>query len=378
MPAHVESSLHAMALHTLFEALQPLSLAPLWTRYQQLLTPTPHGKARPFLWRYAELRPHLLRAGELVSTKEAERRVLMLLNPGLEGAAATTETLYAGMQLILPGEIARAHRHTPAAIRVIVEGHGAYTAVEGERCFMEPGDLILTPPWSWHDHGNDTAEPMIWLDGLDLPLLGALNVIFTEHARSEQYGLTKPDDASTRLYHAPGLRPANEPGPTQHSPLLNYKWSRTAAALAALPESAATTWDDMLLVYTNPYTGGPVLPTMGCTAQLLRPGTHTQAHRHASSSVYLVIQGRGFSVIDGQRYDWEQGDVFAIPAWACHEHANASTTTEVALFAFTDAPVIQALGLYREEPYTANGGHQVVPAGNKPKTASKQTGRSRR
>jgi gentisate 1,2-dioxygenase len=347
-------------LQQLFTAIEPLSLAPLWTRYHHMLTPTPQGKARPHLWRYADLRPHLLRAGELVSTAEAERRVLMLINPGLEGAAAATATLYAGMQLILPGEVARAHRHTPAALRVIVEGRGAYTAVEGERCVMEPGDLILTPPWFWHDHGNPGTEPVIWLDGLDLPMVGALDVVFTEHAAQLQYPLTKPDDASTQLYHQPGLRPAETPAQPLYSPLLNYKWTRTAAALAALPAAAATPGDDLILEYTNPYSGGPVLPTMGCTAQLLRPGRHTQAHRHASSSVYLVIHGQGYSVIEGQRFDWEPGDVFAIPAWACHEHANRSATTATALFAFTDTPLMKALGLYREEAYTAHGGQQPV------------------
>jgi len=348
------------ALQTLFEAIAPLSLAPLWTQYRAMLTPTPQGKARPYLWRYADLRPHLLRTGELVSMHEAERRVLMLINPGLEGQTAATSTLFAGMQLILPGEIAPAHRHSPSALRVVVEGRGAYTAVDGERCLMEPGDLILTPSWSWHDHGNETSAPMIWLDGLDLPLLGALDVIFAEHAATAQYGVTKPDDVSTRLYQQPGLRPAHVPSAPRFSPLLNYKWHRTAAALAALPESVATPYDDLLLEYTNPHTGGPVLPTMGCTAQYLRPGVHTQAHRQASSSVYLVLGGTGWSVIDGQRFAWEQGDVFAVPSWACHEHANASRTAVAALFAFTDIPVMQALGLYREEPYMDHGGHQPV------------------
>src|SRR3989441_2047792 len=312
------------ALQTLFEALQPLSLAPLWTQYRAMLTPTPQGKARPYLWRYAELRPHLLRTGELISTREAERRVLMLMNPGLEGQAAATSTLFAGMQLILPGEIARAHRHSPSALRVVVEGCGAYTAVDGERCRMEPGDLILTPSWSWHDHGNETTEPMVWLDGLDLPLLKALDVIFTEHAASEQYGITKPDDVSTRLYNQPGLRPAKAQNAPHFSPLLNYKWSRTAAALAALPESAATPFDDLLLEYTNPYTGGPVLPTMGCTAQYLRPGVHTQAHRQASSSVYMVLEGAGGGVVDGERFARDQGGVCAVDAWARPVHAPRS------------------------------------------------------
>lgn len=358
--SEVAQTAHEAALQTLFEVLQPLCLAPLWTQYRTMLTPTPQGKAQPYLWRYSTIRPHLLRAGELISTREAERRVLMLMNPGLEGQAAATATLFAGMQLILPGEIARAHRHSPSALRVVVEGSGAYTAVDGERCRMEPGDLILTPSWSWHEHGNETTAPMIWLDGLDLPLLRALDVIFAEHTTSAQHSITKPDDVSTRLYHQPGLRPANAP-PTPHfSPLLNYQWSRTAAALAALPESAATPYDDLLLEYTNPYTGGPVLPTLGCTAQYLRPGVHTQAHRQASSSVYMVLAGAEWSVIEGQRFAWEQGDVFAIPTWACHEHANHSQTDVAALFAFTDAPVIQALGLYREEAYSAHGGHQTI------------------
>jgi gentisate 1,2-dioxygenase len=360
MQRHTTQTAHATALQTFFEALPPLNVAPLWTRYQQLLTPTPQGKADPYLWRYVDLRPHLLQAGELVSTREAERRVLMLLNPGLEGKAATTPTLFAGMQLILPGEVARAHRHSPSALRVIVEGRGAYTAIDGERCFMEPGDLILTPAWSWHDHGNDTDAPVIWLDGLDLPMVGALDVIFCEHACSEQYRITKPDDVCTDLYHQPGLRPTNIPQSSVYSPLLHYTWSRTIDALAALPTSATTLYDDLLLDYINPYTGGPVLPTLGCTAQLLRPGIHTQAHRHASSSVYLVMQGQGWSVIEGTRYMWEQGDVLAIPSWACHEHANASDTEAAILFAFTDAPVIKALGLYREEAYTARGGHQPL------------------
>ncbi len=225
----------------------------------------------------------------------------MLLNPGLAGKAATTPTLFAGMQLILPGKVVPAHRHSPSAVRVIVEGRGGHTSVNGERCTMEPGDLIITPAWSWHDHGNDTSEPMIWLDGLDLPTITALDAIFVEHPPDDDSGRMQPDDMSTMLYHQPGLRPAATQPSTTFSPLLNYKWTRTAAALTALPESAATPYDDLLLDYVNPYTGGPILPTMGCTAQYLRPGVHTQAHRHASSSVYLVVEGEGFS----PKFPWQ-------------------------------------------------------------------------
>src|SRR5438046_9204628 len=173
-----DSPTRAQALEAYYRDLEGYSAAPLWTVLHQLLTPEPRPKAVPHLWSWAELRPQVYRAGELIGTDEAERRVVMLLNPGLNGECAVTGTLYAGLQLILPGEIARSHRHTAAALRFIVEGHGAYTAVDGEKTIMNPGDMVLTPNWTWHDHGNESPEPMVWLDGLDLPLVNQLDAMF--------------------------------------------------------------------------------------------------------------------------------------------------------------------------------------------------------
>ena len=147
------------------------NLAPLWEQLHSLVTAEPAARCQPAIWRYAEVRPYLMQSGALITAKEAERRVLILENPGLKRQSSITHSLYAGLQLILPGEVAPAHRHTQSALRFIVEGHGAYTAVDGERTMMEPGDFVITPSWTWHDHGNDSDEPMVWLDGLDIPLV---------------------------------------------------------------------------------------------------------------------------------------------------------------------------------------------------------------
>src|SRR6202167_495241 len=169
-----------------YDRLSPESLAPLWERLHALVTRTPTSSARPYHWDYDDVvRPLMLESGGLISAKEAERRVLILENPGLEGQSRITNSLFAGLQMILPGEIAPAHRHTPSALRFIVEGHGAYTAVEGERTIMEPGDFVITPPWTWHDHGNETDQAMVWLDGLDVPMIKMLAASFAEPSNAD-------------------------------------------------------------------------------------------------------------------------------------------------------------------------------------------------
>src|SRR6185312_17321400 len=149
-----------------YREIAPANLAPLWEVLHSLVTPEPVSPVQPVLWRYDEVRPHVERAGNLITAAEAERRVLVLENPGLKGQSSITHSLYAGLQLILPGEVARAHRHAASALRFILEGHGAYTAVDGERTYMQPGDFVITPSWTFHDHGNTTDTPMVWLDGL--------------------------------------------------------------------------------------------------------------------------------------------------------------------------------------------------------------------
>jgi gentisate 1,2-dioxygenase len=288
----------------------------------------PQSKAVPHLWRWRDLRPQAMRAAQLVGTQQAERRVLRLTNPELPGVSASN-TLVANIQIVMPGEIARAHRHSAAALRLIIEGRGGYTVVNGERVPMFPGDLVLTPNWSWHDHANDTDAPMIWLDGLDTPLVRMLEAGFYEeyHQERQEFG------AGVNL-----------------SPW-HYPMSEMRAALqrlaAADPGGAG---EGIILEYTNRLTGGPVMPTIACYMQLLRPGEQTRAWRRVCCANYHVIEGVGYSMVGGRRLDWEDKDVFTVPTWTFHEHVNSGDRPAF-LFSFTDAPVMKALSLYREESH---------------------------
>jgi gentisate 1,2-dioxygenase len=324
-------------------------------------TPEPRTAVEPYVWRWDVVRAMQERAADLVTIdRAAERRTLELANPGLKGRAAATHTLIAAVQMLRPGEVAPPHRHTPSAIRFVIRGDGAYTTVEGEKIVMHPGDLILTPNWTWHDHGNETDAPVIWMDGLDVPLVHALNSYFIQFHPDERQPLTRAENYSAYKYAGGHVRPAWERAAPPHSPQRLYRWADTYAALAGLADvEAASPFDDVAVDYVNPLTGGHALPTLGCTLQLLRPGVRTRAHRHNSSAVYHVFRGHGYSVIGGRRYDWAEGDFLALPSWAWHEHANGSTTDEAILFSITDVPVMEALALYREEAYAPDDGHQA-------------------
>jgi gentisate 1,2-dioxygenase len=274
---------------------------------------------------------------------------MQLFNPGLDGRWATTNTLIGAIQVILPGEVARAHRHTPTAIRFIIEGTGAYTAVDGERVYMAPGDLVLTPSWSWHDHGNDGNEPVVWLDGLDIPLVQSLDSMFFQMYEVSQVPLTRNNGASIRRHGQPGLSPTWIKDRPASSPLLLYSWEHARQALEDLRGDAGDPYDGIALEYKHPMTGGPVLPTMACRIQLIRPNERLQPHRHTGSAVYYVAEGRGETMIEGQTFAWSKGDVIAQPAWAQYAHANTSPTDDAILFSISDRPVLEALHLYREE-----------------------------
>ena len=334
-------------------------LVPLWKVTARLLPFEPKTKVLAYLWKWSELRRMAHRAGDLVPIERGgERRVLGLVNPGLGGKYAATHTLWAAVQIVKPGETAPCHRHTASAIRFIIEGDRTFTNVNGDKCVMGRGDLVLTPNWSWHDHGCESDQPMIWMDGLDLPLVGDLDAIFFELYPTYVQPITQVND-SEQKFSGPQLRPTWERPQVDYSPLLNYKWEPTYQALKKIGEGAASPFDDICFEYLNPNTGGPVLPTMGCYIQMIRPGIHTQAHRQVNSAVYHVFEGGGHSVINGKRFNWERGDFFVVPPWAWHEHANESKD-EVILFSVQDTPVMEALGLYREEAYQENGGHQKI------------------
>lgn len=324
--------------------------APLWRHLGNLFPPEPKSQAVPYVWRYEALRPYALHFAETLSIEEAERRVLMLVNPGLKDPPATVNSLYAGIQIILPGETAQAHRHTSNAFRFIIEGQGAYTTVNGERVHMHPGDLLLTAGWHWHDHDHEGEGPMMWLDGLDYPLINALESGFFELYSDRAQKRSVPDDLSTRQFIHGRLNPAWDIERTASSPIGSYPWIETERAFDAIADRAAgSEVEGVLLEYTNPWTGGPVLPTMACRISRLRPGFHGVAQRHTPSMIFHAKSGEGATIVDGERLEWSAGDVFAIPGWAGYQHTNSSATEDAILFSYTNEPVLRALGLYRQE-----------------------------
>ena len=328
--------------------VERLHLSPLWLRQGH----APHKRTVPHLWKWPLVREQMMRAAEVVSTENVERRVLGLVNPALQskGFFGTTPNLVAAIQLILPGETALAHHHTPAALRIIIEGESSYTCTNGERCWMEPGDLILTPAWSYHDHKNEGKGPMLWLDGLDVPLIDAMDAIFFElYPGKRTQPLDQPDQASMTRFAAPGMRPADFSWDKKYSPLTKYPWQKMVQALNGMLASDASPYDDLRLEYFNPHTGASVMPTIACYAQRLRAGVHTQKHRHSNATIFHVFRGSGSTVIEDQAYDWAEGDVFVIPGWHWHEHANSSSAADAIVISYTDEPLLKTLGIFREE-----------------------------
>jgi gentisate 1,2-dioxygenase len=319
----------------------------------------PAAGYRPYLWKWGPFHRLLHRAGELVTPERgAERRSIEHVNPDLASSYSASHTLATAFQLVLPGEVAPAHRHTPAAIRFVIQGGGGdvYTTVQGEKLLMQEHDLILTPHWTWHEHANDTGREIIWLDVLDYPLVNLLRGCFFEPYSGGRQPLTKPLNFTAQRIGP--VRPGWERYP-EEAPLVRYAWTDTAAALTGMHDAAGSPFDGLLFEYTNPFTSGPTLATMSCYVQLLRPREATRAHRATSSTVYYAMQGKGQSVIAGTRFDWAKGDVFVVPPWVWHEHRN-SLDTDALLFSVSDRPVLDVLRLYREEPLADNDGHQAV------------------
>jgi gentisate 1,2-dioxygenase len=343
-----------MQITDYYEELRRANIAPLWTSYSNLVPIAPRPAAQAGKWSYAEIRPQLVRAGEIVSAEDAERRVLMLLNPdpGIASRAGTTETLYAGIQMVLPGELARAHRHVMSAFRFVIEAEdGASTTVNGQRVTMGPGDLVLTPSWNWHDHYNGSDSPLVWLDGLDLPLVNIFDANFWEPYSAPQQTVSVADNRSTALFRNGRLNPVWEADARSgFSPLFCYRWADTEGALgAALRLGEGTECDGAILEYTNPLTGGPVMPTLNCYVQALAPGMQTSSHRHTTSVIYHVIKGSGVTLVDGEEISWEAHDTFCVPNWAVHSHRNCQLTEPAVLFSYTNQSLYESMGLFREE-----------------------------
>ena len=325
-------------------------LAPLWTRLKSLVPKAPTPTCEAHHWRYADVRPYVLESAQQISAAEAERRVLILENPALRGTSQVTNTLYAGLQLIMPGEVAPAHRHTQSALRFIVEGSGAYTAVDGEKTIMQAGDFVITPSWTWHHHGHEAGGPMVWLDGLDIPLVAFFNSTFREDHDQAEAPVERPvGDALAR--YGSGLLPVGWRAGTLNSPVFNYPWARTREALHALTQAGAPdAHTGHLMRYVNPVDGGWAMPTMATMVRLLPRGFATQPYRSTDSMVFIVVEGRGTLEVAGHRFELSPHDVAVVPGWMAY---TLSASEDLALFSYSDRVAQEKLGLWREQRLAA-------------------------
>ena len=308
-------------LEAYYASLEGEALGALWNVANEIEPWYPQPKSVPTLWAWKRIQSHVRRAAVLVSAEKAARRVVMLVNPGRKEWSAAAGLLYTGVQVMNPGEFTSAHRHQASALRFVMEGKGAYTVVDGERLELGARDFVLTPNGTWHDHGVAAeGTQCVWQDGLDIPLMNALDANFYEvHPKVVQ----KPSKLSRRNWKKP------------YSPVFLYKWDKAFASVKR----------NGVHEYKNPLTGGPVMPTMG--ARLERIKKTTRPIRHTGSVIYQVACGSGWSEVGGKRFEWEEKDIFCVPSWTKYRHGAHG---EAVLFSFNDLPAMKALSLYREEP----------------------------
>jgi gentisate 1,2-dioxygenase len=334
-----------VARQAYYDKISKYHMAPLWEVLKGLVTPEPKTACQPALWKFTDVKKLMLEAGEVISAEEAERRVLVLENPGLAGKSRVTNALFAGIQLINPGEIADVHRHVATAIRFVLEGEGAYTAVEGEKTMMKHGDFIITANWAPHDHGNPGREPVMWLDVLDMPTVNHFETSFAEHP-DEKMQKTDHEDGDSFARYATGVLPDGLPATRNRTPVINYPYAKMRPILERLRDTGdVDKRHGARLRYANPINGGPVVPTMGAYLSLLPKGFAGEPYRSTDGTIFAVAEGKGTTVIDGKSFAWGVNDVFVVPPWKRHQH---NATEESVLFSISDRPAQEALGLWRE------------------------------
>ncbi len=343
-------------LEQLYRGFERELLVPLWTEIGDLMPLQPQSKASAHVWRWSRLKELAAQAGRIVPVgRGGERRAIALANPSLGGKPYATPTLWAAIQYLMPGEDAPEHRHTQHAFRFVVEGEGVWTVVNGDPVRMSRGDFLPQAGWHWHAHHNAASEPMAWIDGLDIPFSYYTESQFFEVGR-ERIGAaekTTPERSrSERLWGHPGLRPVSQPEALTATPLLAYRWVDTDRALAeqlTLEDEghAATLGPGHAAVrFTNPTSGGDVLPTMRAEMHRVRAGAQTQTRREVGSSVFQVFDGAGTVSVGEQRWSVDRGDLFVVPSWLPFT-AKAADATHLDLFRFGDAPIFEALRTHR-------------------------------
>jgi gentisate 1,2-dioxygenase len=327
-----------------YERIAKKDMAPLWKVMNSVVTKEPVTRCQPHVWRYDDVKTLVMESGGLITAEEAKRRVLILENPSLHGESKVTNSLFAGIQMILPGEVAPAHRHVSSAIRFVLDGEGAYTAVEGEKAFMSPGDFVITANWAPHDHGNPSDKPMLWLDVLDFPVVNLYETSFAENFAEATQQTSRRDGDSLNLYGS-GVLPDGTPA-MNRSPVINYTYARTRPIVERMMQSGDIDKRHGARVrYANPVTGGPVLPTMGAWLAMLPKGFKGEPYRATDGTVFVCTEGEGTTTVDGKVLHWGPNDVFVVPPWKHYHH---SAPKQSVLFSISDRPAQQALGIWRE------------------------------
>jgi gentisate 1,2-dioxygenase len=324
--------------------LEAANLHPLWDRFRKLTPVKPQAKDPPLLWRWSDIEPFTVRAGDEVPIDDIERRALILVNPAFGGETVTTNNLIAAFTVLDPGDRARPHRHTFAAIRFATQAEGAATIVNGRRCAMHQGDLILTPPMCWHGHINETDHRIIWFDAANIPLIRDLDANFFEPGDPRANDFWQVDEGEERFWTESGIVGADLEHAPAHSPKYRYSGESTRRLLAALPpgpDGARTAR------YTNPLTGGSVMPTLDCYAMRLSKGQTTRPKRTTCNMICLVVSGGGRSTVGEHTFEWSQHDVFSIPHWSWASHEAKGGDAD--LFIVSDRVAYQRLDLLREE-----------------------------
>jgi gentisate 1,2-dioxygenase len=356
------------ALEALYRDFEAELLIPLWTEISDLMPTSPQSDAVPHRWRWPVLLAVAARAGALVPVgRGGERRAIALANPGLSGRPFATPTLWAAIQYLNPRESAPVHRHSQHAFRFVVAGSGVSTVVNGDVVPMRRGDFLPQAGWNWHSHINDSDEPMAWIDGLDVPLQRYVDSTFFEVGSNDAAPTLAARSASAsqseQLWGSAGLRPLSQLGPTPASPLLVYRWEVTDAALQAqlaleaegVPATVSP--GHAAVRYTNPTTGGDVLPTIRAEFHRLAPNASTLPGREVGSSVFQVFEGSGTVTVADTSWSVEAGDLFVVPSWATI--TAAASLHGLDLFRFSDSPILEALHL-------SNGQLWARPAAPRP------------
>lgn len=337
-------------LEAFYARANPHGLSPLWLSLAGLVPAQPKTPAQASIWRYDEVRPFLIEASSLIGTEEAERRVLMLENFGMPGEAKITRSLYAGLQIIQPSEYARRHRHTAAALRFMIEGTGGWTSVDGERTYMEPGDFVVTPSWTWHEHGNEGTGPVVWMDVLDVHIVNLLDSGFREDHDEQVIPVQRTTGASSWAFGM-NMLPVNCDRRRTTSPLFNYPYAKAREALHGLTkDTACDPHFGFRLRYANPVNGDWAISTIATWIQLLPKSFQTQNYRSTDGTVFVVAEGSGRSHIGGVSIDWRKGDIFVVPSWSKVRH---EASEEAVLFGASDRVVQEKLGLWREQRQVA-------------------------